>query len=187
MIIDPNPRKTASVRNLGAVDIAQLKQAVAAIPEALWLAEDSKKPNRRFTALDTTRHIVFRFVSNFRDWRESTEWPLWNQWKPLLQPVLATATAPYGYAHGAFPRVMLARMAPGGVITPHRDANPAAKWPHKIHVPIQTNRDVTFYVDDAALPFRGGRSDRSEQHGLARGGQSRNQRSDPFDFRILRR
>ena len=34
---------------------------------------------------------------------------------------------------------MLARMAPGGVIHPHQDANPAAKWPHKIHVPIVTN------------------------------------------------
>jgi len=33
------------------------------------------------------------------------------------------------------------------VIKPHRDANPAAKWPHKIHVPIITNEGVTFYVD----------------------------------------
>jgi aspartyl/asparaginyl beta-hydroxylase (cupin superfamily) len=30
---------------------------------------------------------------------------------------------------------------------PHRDENPAAKWPHKIHVPLQTNDGVTFYVD----------------------------------------
>ena len=68
--------------------------------------------------------------------------------KSLIEPVLAAATAPYGYARGAFPRVMLARMAPGGVIHPHRDENPAAKWPHKIHVPIANERsDVTFFVD----------------------------------------
>jgi aspartyl/asparaginyl beta-hydroxylase (cupin superfamily) len=42
---------------------------------------------------------------------------------------------------------MLARMAPGGVIHPHRDENPAAKWPHKIHVPLTTNDGVTFLVD----------------------------------------
>ena len=29
----------------------------------------------------------------------------------------------------------------------HRDANAAAKWPHKIHVPLLTNDKVTFYVD----------------------------------------
>jgi aspartyl/asparaginyl beta-hydroxylase (cupin superfamily) len=57
------------------------------------------------------------------------------------------ATAAYAYANGVFPRVMLARMAPGGEIKPHRDANAAAKWPHKIHVPLHTNERVTFYVD----------------------------------------
>ena len=144
--LQSNPRKTTTIRRLGTVDIAQLREAVLAIPEAVWNAEDRDKPNR-FGALDATRHIIFRFVSNFLDWRDSYDRPLWAEWKPLLEPILTAATAEYGYAHGAFPRVMLARMAPGGVIHPHRDENPAAKWPHKIHVPIQTNDDVTFYVD----------------------------------------
>jgi aspartyl/asparaginyl beta-hydroxylase (cupin superfamily) len=47
-------------------------------------------------------------------------------------------------------------MAPGGVIHPHRDENPAAKWPHKIHVPLQTNDNVTFYVDGVAYQFQEG-------------------------------
>jgi aspartyl/asparaginyl beta-hydroxylase (cupin superfamily) len=44
-------------------------------------------------------------------------------------------------------------MAPGGVIQPHRDTNPAAKWPHKIHVPLVTNDEVSFYVDGVAYHF----------------------------------
>jgi aspartyl/asparaginyl beta-hydroxylase (cupin superfamily) len=60
---------------------------------------------------------------------------------------MAQAVRPYGYARGEYPRVMLARMAPGGIIKPHRDANPAARWPHKIHVPLLTNDRVTFFVD----------------------------------------
>ncbi|UNU44270.1 aspartyl beta-hydroxylase [Sphingopyxis sp. YF1] len=142
----PNPRKTTSIRRLGAVDIGALKAAVLAIPESLWQAENADKPNR-FEALDATAHIVFRFVSSVRDWRESYARPLWAEWEPLLAPVLAAATADYGYANGLFPRVMLARMPAGGVIRPHRDANPAAKWPHKIHVPIQTSDRVTFRID----------------------------------------
>jgi aspartyl/asparaginyl beta-hydroxylase (cupin superfamily) len=71
---------------------------------------------------------------------------------------MAQATAPYGYARAEYPRVMLARMAPGGVIKPHRDANPAAKWPHKIHVPIQTNGKVTFYVDGVGYHFAEGQA-----------------------------
>ncbi len=145
-MLQPNPRKTTSVRTLGSVDIAALREAVLAIPGSTWDAEDADKPNR-FEALDKTRHIVFRFVDNFSDWRGSHDRPLWPEWRALLEPVLVQATQPYGYAGGEFPRVMLARMAPGGIIKPHRDANPAARWPHKIHVPLQTNDKVTFYVD----------------------------------------
>ena len=142
---------------LGTVDIGALRDAVLAIPESLWDAEDADKPNR-FEALDRTRHIVFRFVDDTRDWRGSHDRAQWAQWRDRLLPVMAQATAPYGYARAEYPRVMLARMAPGGVIKPHRDANPAAKWPHKIHVPIQTNDKVTFYVDGVGYHFAEGQA-----------------------------
>jgi hypothetical protein len=151
----PNPRKTTSMRKLGTVDITHLREAVLAIPESVWDLENEEKPNR-FEALDRTRHIVFRFVSNFRDWRQSYERPIWNEWKALLEPVLAQATRDYGYERGIFPRVMLARMAPGGVIKPHVDANPAAKWPHKIHIPLLTNDAVTFFIGGIGYHFAEG-------------------------------
>lgn len=148
MVHDPyaNPRKTTSIRRLGPVDIAALRAAVLALPESVWEAENAGKPNR-FEALDRTRHIVFRFVDSVRDWRSSHDRPAWAEWKDLIEPVLRQAVAPYGYARGEFPRVMFARMAPGGEIKPHRDANAAAKWPHKIHVPLLTNEQVTFFIE----------------------------------------
>ena len=144
--IRPNPRKTDSIRRLGPVDIAALRDAALAIPEALWDAENAGKPNR-FEALDATRHILFRFPERLSDWRTGTDRPLMAEWRDLLEPVIAAATAPYGYDRGDFPRIMLANMAPGGVIHPHRDTNASAKWPHKIHVPLLTNEKVTFFVD----------------------------------------
>ena len=170
--MEPNPRKTASIRPLGTVDIAALREAVLALPEAVWDAENAAKPNR-FGALDATRHIIFRFVSNFVDWRQSYEKPLWDEWRPLLEPVLAQATAAYGYRHGAFPRVMLARMAPGGVIHPHKDQNPAAKWPHKIHVPLLTNDQVVFYVNGTGYHLEEGQAvevNNMGMHGVANRG-----------------
>ena len=169
-----NPRKTTSVRPLGKVDISGIREAILAIPEEIWDAENADKPNR-FEALDRTRHIVFRFVSNFQDWRESYDRPLWAQWRERLEPVLAEATRPYGYAHAAFPRVMLARMAAGGIIKPHRDANPAAKWPHKIHVPIQTNDQVGFLVGDTEYHFPEGEAievNNMGVHAVRNGGDS---------------
>ena len=169
-----NPRKTTSVRPLGKVDISGIREAILAIPEDIWDAENADKPNR-FEALDRTRHIVFRFVSNFQDWRESYDRPLWAQWRERLAPVLAEATRPYGYARAAFPRVMLARMAAGGIIKPHRDANPAAKWPHKIHVPIQTNDQVAFLVGDTEYHFPEGEAvevNNMGVHAVRNGGDS---------------
>lgn len=150
--IEPNPRKTKTVRRLGAVDVGGLAHAVESIPESVWDIEDQDKPNK-FETLATTRHIVFRFIESFADWRQSYDRPLWKEWSALIQPVLDAAVAGYGYARGAFPRVMLARMAPGGIIRPHRDTGPAAHWPHKIHVPIRTNDDVLFYIDGVAYHF----------------------------------
>lgn len=146
VLCDPvaNPRKTAAVRKLGPVDVAALRAAVQAIPEDVWDAENADKPNK-FDVLDATRHIVFRFVDNPRDWRRSHDRAAWPQWRGLLEPALTQAVAGYGYARGVFPRVMLAKMPPGGVIHPHIDANPAAKWPHKIHVPVTTNSGVLSF------------------------------------------
>ncbi len=150
-----NPRKTMGIRQLGPVDIVALRAAVLAIPEAIWDAENADKPNR-FEALGATRHIVFRFIDSLRDWRGAHDRPAWARWRDLLEPVLSQAVRDYGYARGVFPRVMLARMPPGGVIHPHVDANPAAKWPHKIHVPLTTNPGV--------VSFFGG-----EEHGFPEG------------------
>jgi hypothetical protein len=147
-----NPRKTATIRQLGAVDIAALRSAVLAIPADVWEAENAAKPNK-FEALDKTAHIVFRFIDSPRDWRRSHDRPAWADWRGLLEPVLAEAVAAYGYARGVYPRVMLARMAPGGVIHPHVDANPAAKWPHKIHVPLTTNSAVVSFFGGAEHVF----------------------------------
>lgn len=157
----PNPRKTSSLRHLGKVDIAQLREAVLAIPEEVWDAEDQSKPNRRYQAtvegtwvpvpgrvFATTRHIVFRFVTSQQDWRESADLPLWPEWRERLLPVMEQATRPYGYVRAAYPRVMLARMAVGAEILPHVDNKPAAQWPHKIHVPLLTNPQVGFRIGD---------------------------------------
>lgn len=146
--MQPNSRKTQSIRRLGAVDIDALKAAVLALDEIIWQTENGDKPNK-FEALDSTRHIVFRFVSSLNDWRESYDRPLWPDWKPLIEPVMDSATRDYGYSRGIYPRVMLARMRPGSVIQPHRDANPAAKWPHKIHIPLLTNDKAYFFVAGA--------------------------------------
>lgn len=169
-----NLRKTKAVRRLGPVDITALRAAVLAIPEAVWAAENAAKPNK-FEVLDATRHIVFRFVDGPHDWRASHDRPAWEAWRRLLEPVLAQAVHDYGYARGVFPRVMLARMPAGGVIHPHIDANPAAKWPHKIHVPLTTHPGVVSFFGGAEHHFPVGEAvevDNLGPHWVRNGGET---------------
>ncbi|MFO1186075.1 MAG: aspartyl/asparaginyl beta-hydroxylase domain-containing protein [Alphaproteobacteria bacterium] len=154
--MQPNPRKTTSIRELGAINIVALRKAVLEIPEEIWNRENAAKPNK-FDALDKTRHIVFRFVKGFDDWSQSYDLPIWEEWRALVEPVMAEAVAPYGYKNGAYPRIMLARMAPGGIIKPHVDGSISARWPHKIHVVLTTNKDVTFIVEPKPYHLAEGR------------------------------
>lgn len=152
-----NPRKTQSVKQLGEIDLSAIRDDIGSIPEEIWDLENASKPNR-FETLDRTRHIVFRFIKDLADWRQSYDRPLWAAWRSRLEPILQRAVAPYGYARGAFPRVMLARMAPGGIIHPHTDNMPSATWPHKIHVPIMTNEQVRFFIEPNTFHFKEGQA-----------------------------
>lgn len=150
-------RKTSSLLHLGAVDIGALRDDVLAIPEDMWQRENATKPNR-FVEFDTTTHIVFRFVNSFNDWRFSHDRPLWPAWKDRLLPLMEKVVARYGYARGMYPRVMLARLAPGGVISEHTDNGPAARGPHKIHVPLLTNPGVQFYIEPNTYHLEAGQA-----------------------------
>jgi len=152
-----NPRKTPGVRHLGPVDISAVRDDVATIPESVWEAENTGKPNP-YEALGRTRHVLFRFVEKVADWRRSYDLPIWESWRARLEPLLKQATVPYGYARGGFPRIMFARMEPGGIIHPHVDANRSAAWPHKIHIPILTNPKVEFYVEPGVYHLEAGQA-----------------------------
>ena len=148
------------VRDLGEVDqqlLADLKDQVDDIDSAVWDAENENKPNK-FVKFETTRHIVFQFPDNILSHRRSTYGPLWDEWAPVIQPVIEQVTQPYQYKQGKTARIMLARLAAGGQIDLHVDRHPAADVPHKIHVPLQTNPKVEFWEDEAVFYLEPGRS-----------------------------
>lgn len=154
-MIKRNPYKTKGVRKLGTVDITALKSRILAISEDVWNLENKDKPNN-FTELQKTKHIIFRFVDKMKDCTSYYDRPLWNDWKEVLQPVLDQAVAPYQYDFGEFSRIMLAKLGPSGEVAAHSDGDRAATFPHKIHVPIQTNDKVFFFANPDMHHFEEG-------------------------------
>jgi hypothetical protein len=165
MLVEANPRKTHGVRDLGKVELGSAREAICNLDEAVWQLHDTGKPLLKQRTPDA-QHVIFRFVKDPQDWRESEDWPLWAEWRPMIEPLLQQASAAYGYTRRLFPRILLARLQPGGAIGEHRDAKPAARWPHKIHIPIQTNPLAELQINGETHRLEVGRAYEVDNLGL---------------------
>jgi hypothetical protein len=138
-------------------DIVLLRDRVSEHPD-LWEKWDALKPNRFGVFNGNTQHIVFKYPVDLDDHRLSMTFPIWQEWKSILQPLIDQAVAPYDYKNGAVARIMLARLHPGCAIGMHIDSAQSAELPHKIHIPLKTSEDVVMTFADG------------ESHHLAMGG-----------------
>jgi len=141
-----NPKKTESLRELGSVDLAQLKSTINRISQKVWTQETVTREND-FECFHHTEHIIFRFPDSLADRTIVHSNPIWDIWKPMLLPIMNKAVESYGYNNGSIKAVMLAKLKAGYSIDAHRDGSPSYYFLHKIHIPIQTNEKVDFYIE----------------------------------------
>jgi hypothetical protein len=171
-----NPNKTAAVRELGPVDLGTVPTDVLATPDDAWdTADDFEANYNKRGALRDAAHIVLRFCDRRRRPAPCYDMPVWEQWAPRLLPIMEAAVTRYGYARGFFPRIMLARLPAGAFIAPHVDGEPSGNRPHKIHVPLLTNADTYFFVDERRYHFAVGHAyevNNAARHAAANRGQS---------------
>jgi hypothetical protein len=147
-----SPNKTKTMRELGPVDISSIREDILNLPPEIWEVKDHDKPNK-FKELGRTEHIVFKFIREYDNHLDNFFYPIWDEWKSRLEPILETATKPYGYRDGDFSRIMLAKLPAGGKISLHIDPYKSSNYTHKIHIPIQTNPEVEFWINRKRYHF----------------------------------
>jgi hypothetical protein len=171
-----NFNKTADVRELGQIELGGIRTDIRAIVAEEWDTDEDFEANyNKRGALRATRHIIFRFCDRRVRPARCYDQPAWDRWAPLLLPVMAAAVTPYGYARGFYPRIMLARLPAGAFIAPHTDGDARGSRPHKIHVPILTNPDAYFFVNDGRYHFEEGRAyevNNSTRHAAVNSGKT---------------
>ncbi len=136
--------KTDYFEHLGSADISALIGRIKSIPESLWNAENEDKPNK-YARLNDTRHIMFRFINPGGSVYDFHDFPLWDEWKDVLLPIMKQVANRLGYKDYRFPRAMLAKLPAGSEIFGHSDGD-ASHYIHKIHVPLITNSETIFHV-----------------------------------------
>ena len=171
-----NPHKTATLRELGPVDLRGIERDILAIPSDQWDTTTDHEANyNKNGAIRQASHIIFRFSDKRAVPFRCFDLPAWDGWRERLMPIMLDAVRPYGYGRGFFPRIMLANLPAGGFIPPHVDGASTVSRPHKIHVPIVTNSDTFIFVGDERFHLAAGHAyeiNNAARHAVTNGGDS---------------
>lgn len=96
----------------------------------------------RFKPGTQTAHLVFSDQAA----GACFHFPWWDEWKPLVMPVVSEILGWYGVPEhereARIVRLQLARMGPGGAILKHADKGGWATGLHRVHVPLITNHEA---------------------------------------------
>jgi len=134
------------LKELGQVDIDELKTAALKLPQEAWAAQKIRQ--NEYEVHRQTESVVLVFTDG-DGWpnieiRKEQGWDLIaDQAMPITQIILEAHYPP----GGTIIRAMLAKLPAGNIIKPHVDKHPSFHASHRIHVPITTNNRVRFMID----------------------------------------
>lgn len=134
---------------------------VCEIPEALtlalldaidpedWFVEDYRKGANTMDSVDSipihhTPLCLFPFSTD-ESIKSIRKMKLFNKFEPTLLPILDLLREHYSFSQYA---AFLAKLAPRSLIADHRDTGNFLSKCHRIHVPLQTNPNVAYAIDE---------------------------------------
>lgn len=132
------------VRYLGAVECTELRRQVLALPERDWLEDPHRQVEYR-NVHSQTQSVLLIFCEGWPDVRISYH-KGWSYLGETAATLMRAIVAQHYRIGGRVFRAMMARLPPGARIERHRDTHPSFAVSHRIHVPLQTNADVSFIV-----------------------------------------
>jgi hypothetical protein len=144
-------------RHIGTVDPRPLARAVEALGDDAW--DEFVRRQEKFAPHRQTQTIPLLYDNDMRH-SDPTPWPRFAEFKPVMEPVLEAIIKAHppaaGAAEGYFVRIILTRLSPGAVITPHRDHGPSMLRSHRYHLAITTNERVEFGIENEMRHFAPG-------------------------------
>lgn len=140
-----------SLRDLGTVDSAPLVNAVLAMDDAAWQAQQYRQ--KAYSVHEHTESLVLVFCQGWPEMQITRE-PAWDPLHAVAVPLMHDIIGNHFPPGGTIIRAMAAKLKAGGIIAPHRDTHPSFIHSHRIHVPITTNNGVRFMIN--GRPYRFG-------------------------------
>lgn len=149
-------------RFLKQVNIQPLLERLARVDDALWDGEEDLR--QALTGARPTQSIYLYYTNALympHDRRITQDDVLrragWDWFSPVVLPILDEILALYAPG-GVVVRCQLAKLVPGGHIARHQDISPLLRASHRVHVPLITWPEVTFFIDDRPFRFEAGQA-----------------------------
>ena len=165
---------SVSLRELGAIDSAALREAILGQGDVAWHEDESRQ--KSFYVHDQTRSIVLVSVDDTK-WPDRTvsKGPGWERLAGVALPVMEEIIEKHYPVGGEVIRAVAASLQAGGNIKAHSDVHQSFHCAHRIHVPITTNRKVWFTIDGRPYQFKIGQAyeiNNQKQHSVINKGDA---------------
>jgi quercetin dioxygenase-like cupin family protein len=160
------------LRELGAIDITALREAILGQEDIAWHEDQSRQ--KSFYVHDRTRSIVLVFLDDTK-WpdRAVHKGPGWERLADVAVPVMQEIIRKHYPTGGEVVRAMAASLLAGENIKAHSDIHQSFHCGHRIHVPITTNPKVWFTIDGRPYQFEVGQAyeiNNQKQHSVVNKG-----------------
>ena len=125
-----------------------IRDVLAAMPGAsspMWDLNPYRQ--NRHQVHRQTRSIIFEWIPD--DWQPGQR-PLVQHTEhatALAKPVYACAEKLNAHYRGKIVRLMLTELGPRAKITPHKDGGAGVVLVHRLHLPVVSNPNVKFFID----------------------------------------
>ena len=143
------------LKELGKVDIEQLREAILGLDEQSWSANEHRQLEYEVHRNTQSVVMVFTDGSNWPD-LEITKEAGWDALAHVAVPLMHQTIADHYAPGGTIIRAMAAKLLAGSVIAPHTDRHPSFTSGPRIHIPITTNSRVRFMIYGRPYRLAGG-------------------------------
>jgi len=142
----PPHKLKGQVHYLGHVDVSAIKTLLDTKTRDEW--RENSLRQQQFKVHKDTESLVLKWCAN-----TATDTPVettrhWDDFEPLLGPILDIIQNEYRYQQPIIRKAMFAKLNAGGQISDHMDGAVALRMVHRIHIPIVTHERVHFFIED---------------------------------------
>lgn len=131
------------MRHLGPVDIGSFAAVLAAQPPELWAADAEFQKRLAPYRKSRTIYLLMTTGGPANPTRRMSGWAaLGAAFEPVARRIGEFYPGP-----GRVLNAQVAQLGPGDDIPEHEDFGPTLEVSHRVHVPMETHRDVEFWVD----------------------------------------